>query len=1034
MVDGSVRLYNPSAIMQAATHEECVVANVAGKHTAAVRGVDFNPLLENVLATASTDNEIFVWDLAKMSADPSRCVRTGSTDGEVAAVAWNRKVPHIFASSCASGVTVIWDMSKKKPAVVFKDPNNSRLHISSIAWHPEQPTIIAVASDSDQAPFVQIWDLKQANQPVFTYSVHSAGITSLSWSPFDSSLLLTSGKDNRTLCLSPLTGAVTCELPSSANWNFDVQWSPKIPALLSTASFDGNVNICSASLSSAGGASAPKWLKRPAAVSFSINGRQFKVKGQSIDVSSVPKSPELTAEADALALSLSQSDNDGLHAFCQQRAAAASDPADAEQWQFLSVLHAQEPRKALTQILGFSKEHLKERMQQLAASTPEYAQEEMLAAAAPFPSVPAASVAATAVDDLSSELNALFRKNETPDQQPEAAEAAADSMFPPTDDSLFPVSGDSSLFLSNDAEVAGFSVPEFDFQASQQLQASPMKRGQTPSAFTNDPAVPDPWIALFGSRKGAWSQAGLDAAMNLAIASGDFLPAIELALEAGRLEDAMYFAWSTGPEIAERIMHVYFAAKKRTQYARVCQAVLSKDLAEYVASAPAQNWRETLAIICNFGSPNQFCQLCVQLGQKLADEGNNDAILCFIAASDMNQAALLWARLFKSSPHLSKNVTERCLLLLSSNCVQLSETASHVVSHFNNFCQNLAVLGRVDLACYFLSRIISDSPAAALARELQDRCSRGSIDFPFHTIDVTHVQYQTESSASQHYDPSSASSSVYQQQDQSWMQGGVQSGMDWLSGGQTTGYAQQQQQQQQWQQPQQQQQMYQQPYQQQAASQGYQPQQQHQPQQQVAQPQMYQQQQTQQVQQQAVYPQQQPQPQQQTFSPQPSFQPQVQPAPTGYFVPQAHPASVAAPVATYNAPASANVPTRFVPVQPQAAVAPVAAAAAAPAVSAPAPPSPEVLLLIQQLESITQNIQVGVPEKHYADNAKKMKILYDKLTNGQIEPEVLGILQRVCFVRCPCSICSFQYLIIVRRSRNPSWLATPPRRSRTTPL
>ena len=74
------------------------------------------------------------------------------------------------------------------------------------------------------------------------------------------------------------------------------------------------------------------------------------------------------------------------------------------------------------------------------------------------------------------------------------------------------------------------------------------------------------------------------------------------------------------------------------------------------------------------------------------------------------------------------------------------------------------------------------------------------------------------------------------------------------------------------------------------------------------------------------------------------------------------------------------------------------AAAVAPAAAAPAPPSAEVLLLIQQLESITQNIQVGVPEKHYADNSKKMKILYDKLTNGQIEPEVVGILQRVRFL------------------------------------
>lgn len=673
MVDGSVRLYNPSAIMQAASQEECVVANVVGKHTAAVRGVDFNPLLENVLATASTDNEIFVWDLAKMSAEPSRCVRTGSTDSEVAAVAWNRKVPHIFASSCVSGVTVIWDMSKKKPAVVFKDPNNSRLHISSIAWHPEQPTIIAVASDSDQAPFVQIWDLKQANQPVYSHAVHSAGVTSLSWSAFDSSLLLSCGKDNRTLCLSPTTGAVTCELPSSANWNFDVQWSPKIPALLSTASFDGHVNICSASLSSAGGASAPKWLKRPAAASFSINGRVFKVNGRNVDVSPAPTSPQVTAQAESLAQCLSVGSKDELRNFCLQHSAAASDPVDAEQWRFLSVLYAEAPRTAMCEVLGFPKDQLLERMRHLAASTPEYAQEDAAGEAAPFPSAPAAA-ASSAVEDLSSELNALFREDGTPAQQPEANETATDSLFPATDDSLFPVSGDSGLFLSNDAEVAGFSVPEFDFQSSQQLQASPMKRGHTPNAYANPSdlnATPDPWIALFGSRRGAFTQAGLDAAISLAVSSGDFIPAIELALEAGRLDDAMYFAWSAGSDLVHRILCVYFAAKKRAQYARVCQAIKESadgaaSLEAYVDSAPLQNWRETLAIICNFSTEVQFNYLCEQLGQKLANEGNTDAILCFIAASDINQAALHWARLFKSSPFLSKSVTERCLLLLST--------------------------------------------------------------------------------------------------------------------------------------------------------------------------------------------------------------------------------------------------------------------------------------------------------------------------------------------------------------------------------
>ena len=63
------------------------------------------------------------------------------------------------------------------------------------------------------------------------------------------------------------------------------------------------------------------------------------------------------------------------------------------------------------------------------------------------------------------------------------------------------------------------------------------------------------------------------------------------------------------------------------------------------------------------------------------------------------------------------------------------------------------------------------------------------------------------------------------------------------------------------------------------------------------------------------------------------------------------------------------------------------------------------MLLIQQLESISQNIQSAVQPKHYADNEKKMKVLYDKLTNGQVEADVVAILHRVRFVAI-CSCCA----------------------------
>ena len=47
-----------------------------------------------------------------------------------------------------------------------------------------------------------------------------------------------------------------CELPAGTNWNFDLQWSARVPGLLSASSFDGKVsfyNIESASRASIAG-------------------------------------------------------------------------------------------------------------------------------------------------------------------------------------------------------------------------------------------------------------------------------------------------------------------------------------------------------------------------------------------------------------------------------------------------------------------------------------------------------------------------------------------------------------------------------------------------------------------------------------------------------------------------------------------------------------------------------------------------------------------------------------------------------------
>ena len=83
------------------------------------------------------------------------------------------------------------------------------------------------------------------NAPQIEMRGHHKGILSASWCPFDSNLLISSGKDNRTILWDPDTAEMLCDLPPAANWTFHVSWSPKMVGLVSCASFDGEASVYS---------------------------------------------------------------------------------------------------------------------------------------------------------------------------------------------------------------------------------------------------------------------------------------------------------------------------------------------------------------------------------------------------------------------------------------------------------------------------------------------------------------------------------------------------------------------------------------------------------------------------------------------------------------------------------------------------------------------------------------------------------------------------------------------------------------------
>lgn len=103
--------------------------------------------------------------------------------------------------------------------------------------------------EEDQAPVIQLWDLRFATSPMRTMENHQRGVLSMAWCKQDADLLVSCGKDNRIICWNPNSnqpnGEVLSEIARTNQWNFDIVWCPRNPAIIASPNFDGHVAVYS---------------------------------------------------------------------------------------------------------------------------------------------------------------------------------------------------------------------------------------------------------------------------------------------------------------------------------------------------------------------------------------------------------------------------------------------------------------------------------------------------------------------------------------------------------------------------------------------------------------------------------------------------------------------------------------------------------------------------------------------------------------------------------------------------------------------
>lgn len=432
---------------------------------------------------------------------------------------------------------------------------------------------------------------------------------SVSWCPQDSDLLLSCGKDNRTICWNIQTGQPYGEFPVVTNWTFQTRWNPHNPALLATASFDGKIAIqtIQSTRSEPGPVAGvqsqsvdgedffnkaqtqpqgatftlpkpPKWLERPCGASFGFGGKivryrmadseSAQTRKSMIQISRFEVDPEVGKATQKFEKALSEG---SLESICETEISEARTDDEKADWKVIRTLILNNPRKELINYLGLSADTDGLAKLGLAEGSAEKASGEQ------------------SNGDVTKKANRLS--------------------------AFFDHSADGDHFLSDLTATKG--------------------------AKTNNP---------FQIYTGQESES--DCKITRALMLGQFEKALDVCLHEDRLSDAFMIAICGGQACIEKAQKAYFTKKSQgPNYLRLLASVVGKNLWDIVYNADLSSWKEVMATLCTFADAKDFPDLCETLGDRLDEQRKEtgedgslrkDASFCYLAGAKLEKVVAIW--------------------------------------------------------------------------------------------------------------------------------------------------------------------------------------------------------------------------------------------------------------------------------------------------------------------------------------------------------------------------------------------------------
>ncbi|KAK2777714.1 protein transport protein S31 [Onygenales sp. PD_12] len=704
--NGSLDLWNADKLLSGASDP---LVSRASQHSGPVKTLQFNPRHSNLLATGGGKGELFISDLHNID-HPFRLGNTAARLDDIECLDWNKKVPHILVTGSSAGFVTVWDVKTKKESLTLN--NLGRKAVSAVAWDPEKPTKLITSIPLESDPLILVWDLRNSNAPERVLRGHESGVLSLSWCAQDPDLLLSSGKDNRTICWNPQTGHQYGEFPVVTNWTFQTRWNPHNPNMFATASFDGKIavqtiqNTKSDATAQAGASqqqpvddedffakaqtqpqastfslpNPPKWLKRPASVSFGFGGRVISVglaepgkpgsRASKVRITPFEVDSSVSSATQTFETSLKAGD---LRGICESRIESAKTDADKADWKVIETLISDNPRKQVINYLGFSSD----------------------------------------VDEAADGLSKLgLGKSDVNGTSAEANSRGPGVKKHKRLTSIFDTPADGDNFLT-------------DLSASK-------------GAKTNNP---------FQIYTGSESEA--DRGITRALLLGEFEKALDICLQEDRMSDAFMVAICGGQKCINKAQEAYFQKQAEgPNYLRLLASIVGKNLWDVVHNADLANWKETIATICTFATDEEFPDLCEALGDRLEEyskaqdnkESRKDAAFCFLASSKLEKVVSIWIDELQENENKSiqdavddtsfsihvralQSLIEKVTVFRQVTKFQDSEKQkpsdwklSLLYDKYLEYADVVATLGQLDVAERYLDLIPASHPAAEVAR------------------------------------------------------------------------------------------------------------------------------------------------------------------------------------------------------------------------------------------------------------------------------------------------------------------------------